>query len=487
MEAQPLALAVVFLTVLVGGAPTDAPLSVGEILLILLGFLWWALALAYAQGREIFRSTSLRTALRLCSLFVAWGVLSWPFLMHLSDLASGPRAFLLGAELLFALWLWRRSLGRARLGFAYEPLSTTFKIGLGALLFIMLFVLLIPQAQQILPMLESSLTIFFFSGLITLSLARLGTLRQVRLASGRQADPTRAWLGALTLFSSLLIALVFLLEAVFSYTSFLWVLHALQPVWDALGTVVGWLLFLIVIVLTPFLDLASWLIGLLRSGGAKPQAPISSPINPLTRLNPRQLVQLPPELLIVGRWLVLGIAVLALLLLVRASIRRWFLPYDTEQIEETREHLERLAPQREPRSARKKRRTNDARAIGPLDSARAYYRLLLHTVARTRPELAHQQDETPLEYEQRLRGQVETLLAEQVQAAQPQPPETSVLQTLTREYMAERYGQQPPSAAQQSYLRRWMPHLLRTIENRSRPAEQATGAASSHSQKEQDP
>src|SRR5579883_2192625 len=188
MEAQPFGLSLAFLTVLFGGTPADAPLSMGELLLLLLGLLWWAMLLAHWQARGQLRSARLRALLRLCGLLVAWGALGVPFLSHLFDLASGPQAFLLGGEFLLAFWFWRRALGRARLGFCYEPLANSFKIGLGALLGLMLLILLTPQASILLAALENSLAIFFLSGLVTLSLTRLGTLRQTRLARGRQAD-----------------------------------------------------------------------------------------------------------------------------------------------------------------------------------------------------------------------------------------------------------------------------------------------------------
>jgi len=462
MEAQPFGLSLAFLTVLFGGTPADAPLSMGELLLLLLGLLWWAMLLAHWQARGQLRSARLRALLRLCGLLVAWGALGVPFLSHLFDLASGPQAFLLGGEFLLAFWFWRRALGRARLGFCYEPLANSFKIGLGALLGLMLLILLTPQASILLAALENSLAIFFLSGLVTLSLTRLGTLRQTRLANGRQADPTRSWLGALILLCTCLIVLVFVLEAVFSYSSFLLIVHAVQPVWDALGTAVGWLLYLLVtVVLAPLFNLASWVLDRLKGeGSAQPLA--RPPSSPLTRFaNGQHSTRLPPELLSIGRWVALGAAALLLLLLVRASLRRWFLPYDTEQLEETREHLARVPAARKLRHSHIKRQV--VRVAEPLDSVRAYYRLLLRTVAAAHPGLAHRSDETPLEYEQRLRPHLERLSTDQSQPALSLQQETATLQMLTQDYLAERYGQEPPSPSRWSALRQSMPGLLTTL------------------------
>jgi hypothetical protein len=166
-------------------------------------------------------------------------------------------------------------------------------------------------------------------------------------------------------------------------------------------------------------------------------------------------------LLSIGRWVVLGAAVLLLLLLVRASLRRWFLPYDADLLEETREHLEKAPSPRKPRQSRIKRQI--ARCAEPLDSVRAYYRLFLRTVATAHPNLAHRSDETPLEYEQRLRPHLERLATEQPQPALSMQQDTATLHTLTQDYLAERYGQELPTPSRWSTLRQGMPGLLHTL------------------------
>lgn len=473
MEAQPLAMAVAFLSVLFGGTPDSAPLSVGEIALFLLGLLWWAMALASWQARGRIRSPQVVASLRLGGLLAAWGALVLSNFSHLADVWAGPEAFLLLSEALLVFWFWRRGLSRARLGFTYEPLAISFQVGLGALLVITLLSLLLAHGSLLLPDLEASLTIFFFCGLITLSLARLGILRQVRVASGKQADPTRAWLGALILFSCLLIALVFILEAAFSYTSFLGLLHFLQPVWDLLGTIVGWLLYAILfLILSPLFAVLSWVFDWFRSLGNGGKQPTQPPSSPFAHLATGKTTQLPPELLSIGRWVVLGVAVLIVLMLVRASLRRWFLPYDAEQLEETREHLGRLPQERQRKREAERAGKQGAGLSQDADSARAYYRLLLHTVAAQHAELAHQPEETPLEYEQRLREQVDPLVTTPeetrgrdvgVPGERNGEPDSAILQTLTQAYMDERYGQQQTDPHRHSYLRRWMPRLLKTL------------------------
>jgi hypothetical protein len=474
MEAQPIAMVIALFTLLGGSTLAHVPLGIGAVLLLQLGLLWWAMALAFLQISGRLRSGRVLAMLRLCGLLIAWLLVSLP---RLAVLGSGTQDVILAGELFLVLWLWYRGLTRARLGFSHEPLATAFTVGLGVLLAVMLFTLVAKPALPLLPQLQASLTIYFLSGLVTLSLARLGVLRQARTQSGKQADPTRSWVGALTLFSGVLIVLVFLLEAAFSYTSFLEMMQLLHPVWDVLGTLVGWVLYaLVFLVLSPLFALFSWLIGLIRGNG-KGQQTIQPPSSPLAHLsNLQHPTGLSPELVSIGRWVVLGIAGLLLLLLVRASLRRWFLPYDAEQLEETREQLDRrlFTSPRQPRTRRA--RSPQAPFSGDPNSARAQYRRLLHTVAAARPDLAHQLDETPLEYEQRLGPHVDPgnvpVGDEQVtsqKAKQVDPPVGRVLETLTQMYQEERYGGQELLPQQQADLHTWMPRLLEVFTGKGDP------------------
>jgi hypothetical protein len=94
---------------------------------------------------------------------------------------------------------------------------------------------------------------------------------------------------------------------------------------------------------------------------------------------------------------------------------------------------------------------------------RAYYRLLLRTVAAAHPDLAHRLDETPLEYEQRLRPHLARLGTEQPQPVLSIQQDTATLRMLTQDYLAERYGQESPSPSRWSTLRQSMPGLLNTL------------------------
>lgn len=461
MEAQPPAMVLALGTVLVSGNSANAPLGVGQLALLQLGLLWWAMALAFFQARGHLRVPRVHALLRLGSLFVAWLVFTVP---HVWYGWSSADDVLVPCECLYIFWIWHRSLSRARLGFAYETIAASFKICLGILLGLMILALMVSRSSLFLSALEASLTVFFVCGLVALSLTRLGILRQVRSVNGKQADPTRTWLAALTLFSGLLIALVFLLEAVFSYSSVLWLLGLLQPLWNTLGTLIGWVLYaLAFFVLQLLFALLSWLFGLLRGQDGQHQT-VQAPTSPLTHPdNVRQPGSLPPELFMIGRWIVLAGVGLVLVFLIRATLRRWFLPYDAEQLEEIRERLDRRTLRKPRREPRKRRREGPALDLLPQpESARAWYRLFLHTTTTASPSLARQPAETPLEYEQRLRPHLGGLQPPPSPVS-THPPGEAVLHELTESYVEERYGHQPLSRQRQTYLRHWMTGLIQQM------------------------
>jgi hypothetical protein len=172
----------------------------------------------------------------------------------------------------------------------------------------------IPQAQGILAALQGVFPLFFLSGIVSLSLARLGRIRATHSPDGFQADPSRAWLLALTALGGVILVLVMLVNALFSFSSFEWLLGLLTPVWNALGTLIGWLLYGIIFLLTPLFNLASFLFGLLVHAPASQSSqnvhPGKSPLQ-----NPQGPHTLPPELITIGRWVFLAL----LFLLVSSS------------------------------------------------------------------------------------------------------------------------------------------------------------------------
>ncbi len=298
---------------------------------------------------------------------------------------------------------------RAQIGFEYRELATSFKVGFGVLLGILLIAIVFPELQALRDALANALPIFFLSGLITLSLVRLGAIRNTHRAldGSQQADPTRSWLLALALFGVALLAIVIAIESLFSFVSFELVLSALTPLWNALGTLAGWIVYGIAFILSPLFYLISFLIGLLKDqASSKPQqqnaGPPKSPF-----LQPWSARNIPPEILAIGRWVFVALILISALLVIRASLQRWRKLSDDEGIEEVRERLDVRSLLSERWRAwwnRRRDRKSIAISLEPLDqgSARAHYRELLQAVAANNGELARTAAETPLEYEVRL-------------------------------------------------------------------------------------
>lgn len=460
MEAQPIALVLVLIH---AGTTVELPLEGWSIALLALCLLWWAMLV-----ERVIRPLPLvrrRSWLHALGWLVAFVVLVGP---RLPFVTTGANFFAALVETTLVTWLWRRSIPRAQAGFEYESLALAFKISFGVLLGILVLVILVPGLPTLRDALGKSLPVFFLSGLVGLSLVRLTALRGRRRAldGSRQSDPTRAWLLALTLLGVALVVFVLVVEAVFSFTSFEAVLATLTPLWNALGVLLSWLLYAVIFLLSPLFSLFSWLIGLLanRHGQTTPQRigpkllPISQPWSPQS---------IPPTLLTLGRWFLLGLSLLVVLAVVRASLRRWRLKDQDEGIEEVCESLDArslLGERWHTWWSWWKRKTGMMATLEALDpaSARARYRELLQTMAIQNEELARTAAETPAEYEARLLTQViggeapPDRLADD--AALRQAP--AILHELTRAYVAERYGGKQANQRQQAYLQANVPCLI---------------------------
>src|SRR6266702_7081695 len=313
MEAQPITLVIALLTVLVAGPKAYPPIEAGEIALVSLGLLWWTMIVEnIARRRSIGRQAIWLYILGWLFAFIA---VVAPFLLSLGKLEN-VFDVLLGTVLV--TWLWRRSMRRAQLGFEYGELATSFKVGFGVVLGILHIAIILPELQSLRDALANALPLFFLSGLVTLSLVRLGAIRSTHRAldGSQQADPTRSWLLALALFGVALVAVVIAIELLFSFASFELVLSALTPVWNALGTLVGWIVYGIVFILSPLFYPISFLIGLLQDHvSSKPQqqntGPPKSPF-----LQPWSERNIPPEILAIGRWVFLALILIIALLVV---------------------------------------------------------------------------------------------------------------------------------------------------------------------------
>jgi len=155
-------------------------------------------------------------------------------------------------------------------------------------------------------------------------------------------------------------------------------------------------------------------------------------------------------------------------LVVRAIVRRWQVEREEDEDEEEREALpvqEILKMRREER--RKKKKEELALEALKSGSARARYRELLQTIAESNERLARRPNETPAEYERRLRAQLPHRAATAVDTEQ-QPSDAVILDTLTQSYARERYGGAQTDAVQRKYLSTWVPHLLKRFTGRAK-------------------
>jgi hypothetical protein len=462
MEAQPLALGIALITLVVTATPTDAPVGAGGIVLVALGLLWWAMFVEH----RLHTSNRERdgTSLYLLGWLVAFVATAAP---HLPFLLEGEHIFPVLIDAALITWLWRRGMYRAQTGFEYGSLSTSFKVGFGVLLGVLLIVLMLPEQKALHDMLANALPVFFLSGLVMLSLARLGAIRnRHRLLDGSHADPTRAWMLALALFGGVLVALVVVIESIFSFSSFEWVVTALTPLWNALGTLVSWMLYgIIFIVVAPIFSLITFLITLIRQHTTS-QQPSTVGLKPSPIQQPWHPQAISPELLAIGRWVFLVLALFVVLVVMRAILRRWYVRSKSEGVEEVRERLDAGSLLRERWQEwwnRRRRRTQASSPLEPLDpnSARARYRELLSALAASKGELAHKPTETPAEYEARLLAQLGGAAGSQNRDHNDDvPTDTALLEELTSAYILERYGGKRTDDRQRMYLRTWVPRLV---------------------------
>ena len=444
----------------------------GGIALFAVSLLWWAMFVEHLTLAQRVHNVG-GGVLHLLGLFVALAAVIGPSIPSMLQ-GNGLPATVINIGLV--IWLWRRGIYRVRSGFDYAELVTSFKRAFGILLFILLLALLIPQGQMILDTLVGVFSLFFLCGLTALSLARLGALRTARhRLDGSQADPTRVWLLALTILGCGIGIMVSILESIFSFTSFELTFHALTPLWDALGTLVGWIFYaIILIVLTPLFALFSFLFGLLsHNTAAQPQHAVSS--SPFSHLQQGPQA-ISPEILTLGRWAFLILACGIVLLIVRASLRQWWMRSNDAEIEEVREGLDARSflrdRWREWWNSHRQRR--NLLSLEPLDpaSVRAHYREFLQSLAKADKNLARLPAETADEYAARLlpyleRGDVP--LRDLKQNHHDTMAEDSILlDELTHAYTAERYGGRETSDDQRAHLRAWVTRLVTRLTGKTR-------------------
>jgi hypothetical protein len=468
MEAQPAVLIVLLLTLVTTSTLAVQLVSTGSVVLLALGLLWWAMLLEAVLRRT--QRARLVGLLYVLGWLAGFGAIGWPYFPHLLTGTSLGALFL---DALLVTWFWRRGMRRAQTGFVYGQFITSFKVGFGILLGILLLVILLPQQTGLRDALADATPVYFLSGLVSISLARLGGIRQGgQSQDDSQADPTRPWLFALTAFGLVLLLLTIVIEVIFPFHSFEFVLTVLSPVWNAIGTLLGWLLYGIVFLLWPIYLLITFLVGLIRGKGNPPQQPTTGNLHKTSPKGPQGPPAIPPELYTIGRGVLIALAALVILLLIRSFLKRRMIGGLNESVEEVREGLDArsLLGQRWREWWNRRRRKGEAalelELLDP-NSARARYRELLLAAQERGENLSRRPAETPAEYQARLQAQllhsVPLAVRQDADNNVSQPTDDAILEELTDAYERERYGGRRTNEGKRTQLRVWVPQLLKRL------------------------
>jgi Domain of unknown function (DUF4129) len=449
METQPIVLALTLVVVAFLGSSAVLPLGAGSITLLLLGLHWWAKAVS-ALTQVSFNTTRARL-LQLLGLFLAVGL---AVVTHLSLLNNTPALFF---SIILIVGFWYAGMVRVQTGPNDEYVLTSFKIGLGVLLGVLILTLIIfdPVPPALHDGLTYALPTFFLSGLIGLSFTRINMIRKESASSAQresQGDPTRGWLLILTLTW----AIVIVSTLAFEVLGFQPVVVAASFLWSGLGIVANFILLL----LSPLFQLFSKFFF--------PTIPPSQGIPfPQTTSSNGQPPPLPyfAVIFLIGRLVLLAILLVILFFVIRAILRRWRMAPDDESEEEIRESLSResiLKTRRKEQRQRQKR--GDFAALEPLDpnSIRARYRELLQELAWNGEKLARRADETPSEYEKRLLALLKKEPSTEAQE-DGMPTDPAMLDELTSAYVQERYGGKHPRLLHGAYVPAWIPRFVRLL------------------------
>lgn len=296
--------------------------------------------------------------------------------------------------------------------------------------------LLAEASNLLLTMLPFALLLFCLSGLVALSFTHLDELRTAhahRFSGNIRTSPTRIGiqtsLGLLATLTALMLVLV--------ATTFQPLAWLFSPLTNALRALIA------------------WLSSILKYTSPPPPnclyGACSPPRGPSYYFSSSNMSSSPA---------IVGLSLLAFFVL---AVIVWFVwralhgRKNNRNDDETRERL----PVRKTLKARRSSKGRLKSELEPLapTSVRAHYRAFLQAMARRgKEEHMRRPDETPAEYQARL-------LAGARPAAQSDeaPTDAAILNTLTRAYARERYGGKPPTANQQTYLRRWVSLLVRRL------------------------
>ncbi len=465
METQPIAIALLLLVPNVFSRGSTYP-DAASITFLLLFLHWWSMGTRYVFER---RGTNpgIFTLYDILGILVALGVI---LVTHLDAIADPTFLFV---TLAVTGWSWKRGADRARAGLNEAQMITTFKIGFITLLVVLFFALLALFAS--LPELANALLlglpIFFLMGMITLSFTRIGIVKkeQARQTGGRRREKMGSWLAALTTTWIVLVAMSIALEALPLET----IKELLSPLWY----VVGLLAIGIFYVLDFFATITSELLAILISlmvllFHAQTNRPQSHTLSPDQAVHSSQDSG---TLLFVLRILVVVLIIIATILITRFLQKRRRDEGDSapDEEEEVREGLDINQILRARRAERRRRQQALPLAALDSDSMRARYRDFLASMAARGEDFTRRPQETPAEYQRRILHAARNIPAP---GDTDTPVDATILETLTRAYSLERYGERQAHDEQHTFLRRWMPHLVQRFSEHftSKPATSET-------------
>jgi hypothetical protein len=371
---------------------------------------------------------------------------------------------------LLVTYLWWRGTRLGQTNIAFDAISRTFKIGFAALIAAVLLVGTVSEAARVdlSVRLGLALLVFLFAGLASLSLARLAEIQRRNRERGHaQVSPTRSWVLAMLALSGALVLVLFSVEQVFSYQSWL---AFLQPVLDGIGTLLGWVVvalgYLLYWIVSP---VARFIASLVAQGKQqeKNQPPQQIPPGLQNSLN-HNSGSLARDWVVAAEVVLVVVAVLVLLWVIIRTLRQIQARKPDSDVDEERESLDAtrmLAAQLRALlaslAARFQRKGAQARLPLQQGSAiRMLYRRILRQAAAQ--GLGRRVSETPEEFARRL--------APALAQPAPQPALEADLAALTAAYEAARYGEQEPSPAQVEALNVEAARLMQRLAAHQPPA-----------------
>lgn len=466
MEAQPIALVLIFFPLFFSGQLNIPFLNASEIAIILLSLHLWTIFTLYL-GRSRNNEGIINT-LQIAGLVVTLLALA------AIELAVGISIGELIIGEIIVVWAWRRGILWTGKEGQDERLVQTFKIGFAVVLVVLIMGILrfsetsygdttATLKQYVLGLIGQALPIFFLSGVLALSFSRLAIIRKENARSGgSRIDHTRTWQAVLTVLWVAIIGIGFLLEA-----------FSLQPLRALFAPIVGFFAAIINAIIYGFAYLLNLIFGRMISGHV-PQPNLNQQQSKSQPIHHQVPGHLPPTSPLVNIILftVLGIIALVLLIvIVRLALKRQKAVNEDDEMEEEEERenlsLNDILKARRNERQRRQQAHENALALEALapNSARARYRELLLATEKDQGNLMRRNYETPQEYKSRLQRAVPTGAIEDGVPTNP-----AILEELTSAYDRERYGGKQTEQPQQSFLQTWMPRLLQHFTASSKPS-----------------